>query len=123
MKSLNKFLLIGLLIASPIMYQGCGSTPIATANNANALVITSVNTGMTTWASYVNSGKATQAQVDSVKNAYQAYYNAELIVKATLETSINTTNANTNDIATASIAVTNAQTALLALLNQFLTVK
>lgn len=118
MKSINKFLLIGLLITSPLVYQGCGSTPVATANNANALVITSVNTGMAAWASYVNQGKATQAQVDKVKNAYNTYYNAELVFKAALEQTITTT--NTVDVTNQSAAVNNAETALIALLNQLL---
>lgn len=120
MKTINKFLLIGLLIASPILYQGCGSTPVATANNSNALLITSVNTGMTTWAGYVNSGKATQAQINAVKSYYNTYYNAELVVKAALETSVNTTNSNAADLATASSSVTVAETALLNMLNQYL---
>lgn len=127
MKSLQKYkslISIGafLIVASSssILVTSCGTTPVTNAANADALLITSVNTGMTTWAQYVNAGKATQSQVDAVKNAYDTYYNAQLIVKAALETSITTTNANAADSASASAAVTNAETALLNLLNLYI---
>lgn len=116
---LNKIIIIGLLLCSPLI-TGCGSTPITTANNANAIIITSVNAGMTLWAAYVKSGKATQAQINAVKSYYTTYYNAELAVKAALEVSISTTNSNAADVATANSSVTNAETALINILAQYL---
>lgn len=118
MKKLNKYILIGLLAIAPIVYVGCGSTPIATANNTNAIIITSVNTGMTAWSSYVASGKATQQQVDAVKAAYNTYYNAELILKAALMTAITSTNGI--DLSKQTVDMQNAEVALLNILNQYL---
>lgn len=120
---LNKLCLIALLLNAPLLYNGCGSTPVQTAIKAEAPVITGVNAAMTAWSKYVNSGKATQTQVDSVKNAYITYYNAQMIVKATLEVSLSTTNSNSADVASANTAVSNAETALLNLVATYLPVK
>lgn len=115
---MKKLISIALLACSLILIQGCGSTPVATANNAEAVVITSVNAGMSLWHDYVVQGKATQAQVDQVKTAYTTYYNAQLIVKAALEQA--TTSTNAFDITNQTQAVTSAETALLSILNQYL---
>ncbi len=120
MKTLNKLILASMLLCGTVVFQGCGSTPVATANNSNALVITSVNAGMTLWASYVNSGKATQAQIDAVKGYYNIYYNAELSIKAALESAVITTNSNVADLTTANASVASAEKALINTLNQYL---
>ena len=59
--------------------SGCAKDVTSNAVNADATVITGVNAAMTTWASYVNSGKATQSQVNTVSNAYSLYYQSQLI--------------------------------------------
>lgn len=121
MKTLNKIVLVTMLSITPILIgSGCGSTPVTTANKANAIVITSVNAGMTLWKDYVNSGKATQAQINAVKSFYTTYYNAELAVKAALELSISTTNSNAADMANVNASVASAEKALLDILNQYL---
>lgn len=60
------------------MYSGCTSNEAQTAVATEGVAIPSVNAAMTTWASIVNSGGATAAQVATVSNAYIAYYNAQL---------------------------------------------
>jgi len=74
---------------------GC-STPdvVTTAVNVEGVAIPSVNLLMESWADYVKSGKATQAQVDAVKDAYVKYYNTELKASNTLTLYLNSTNAN-----------------------------
>lgn len=62
-----------------IAHTGCSSDATSTAVNADATVITGVNAAMTTWAAYVNSGKATQSQLATVSNAYNLYYQSQLI--------------------------------------------
>lgn len=115
-----KFLLSILLLLAPVLFTGCGSTPTQSVIKAEAPIITGVNASMTAWASFVNAGKATQTQVDAVKNAYETYFNAQQIVKGALETSLSTTNSNSADISSANKAVANAESALLSLLSQYL---
>ena len=104
---------------------GCKNTSPTTAIvKSEAIIVTSVDTGMKIWHDYVvahlTDGKVTQKEIDTVATAYNAYYTAQLAVKATLEQVILTGSTNTVDIATANASVINAETSLLALINKFL---
>lgn len=99
---------------------GCGTTPINATVKAEGVIIASVDTGMKIWADQVNAGKATQAQVDTIKTAYNAYYDAQMVAKAAIEKVIVNGSTNVTDIATANTSVSSAEVALLSVLNQFI---
>lgn len=123
-KLLVKYSLSLLLICGGAHYvTGCASTPVANINNANALLITSVNTGMTTWAAYVQGGNTTQSQVDDVRNAYNLYYNIETTLKSYLIQAVNSTNTttvSTTDLSNMQASSAQAEASLLSLLNKYL---
>lgn len=104
---------------------GCKTSQIGTVTKAEGVLITAVNTGMAVWGDYVRAGHATQAQVDTVKTAYNAYYNAQQLAKAAIEKALASGNPATSqaDVDTANAAVTNAETALISVINQFITAK
>ncbi len=116
------FLLAFLLLAAPIaIHTGCGTNAPTKAAQAEQILIHSVNDGMATWATYVNAGKAKQSQIDTVHTAYNAYYSAQLVARATIEKAIaKDPSTSAADVTTANNAVTAAETSLLALLNQFI---
>ena len=72
---------------------------------------------MTRWPSgpqYVNAGKAKQSQIDTVKTAYNNYYDAIQVLKAVCEKlAANQPGATPADLALANTAVTNAGNALM----------
>lgn len=99
---------------------GCKSTPQSIAIKSEGVIITSVDLGMKGWATYVNAGKATQQQVDTVKSAYNTYYNAQLIAESALTMYIQTGSTNATTINATSAEVSVAETALLNILNQYI---
>lgn len=121
MKTRISVVLACLVLVAPIGLTGCGSTPVQTVIKTNSVLIVTVHQGMLAWADYVRAGHATQNQVDTVKKAYNAYYDAEMILKATLEKVLaaNAT-ATQADIDTANAAVNVAESSLISLLNQFI---
>jgi hypothetical protein len=116
-----KKLLISLTLAALIV--GC-STPTGTAIKTEGVTVTTVDTGMKGWAMYVNQhltdGKVTQKELDTVKNAYNIYYTAQLSAEAALETIVTSGSTNTVDLTTANTSVMTAETQLLTLINQYL---
>lgn len=119
---MNKYLtrtLLALCLVSTVAFVGCGTTPAAKFAQGERVLITSVNDGMTEWSAYVNAGKATQKQVDAVKTGYNAYVTAQGVAKAVLEKSVVSTVSPT-ELTTANKAVTDAEAAVLALLNQYI---
>lgn len=115
---LASVLLIFTLCAFTASFTGCG-TPASNVYKAEGILITSVDTGMHIWADQVNTGHATQVQVDTVKTAYNAYYNAQMVAKAAFEKYIAAQTKDPTDITTANAAVAQAESALLSLLNQY----
>lgn len=108
-----------LLCIGSVGLVGCSTDATTTAVNSDAVVITGVNAAMTTWASYVNSGKATIAQVNSVSNAYALYYQSQIIASnlATAYVENPTTNlagAEQNAL----VAALQSQTNIVAIINQ-----
>ena len=85
---------VSLICVTVAGFVACSTNQATTAVNADALVIPSVNAAMTAWASIVNSGGATAAQVSAVSNAYSTYYNAQLA--ASNAASIYVANPSTN---------------------------
>jgi ABC-type sugar transport system substrate-binding protein len=121
MKKLTSTLLFCAALAiTANLTTGCGSTPATKAAQAEKIIITSVNDGMQEWAAYVNAGRAKKSQIDKVHTAYNDYYAAQLVAKAVIEkaTSGPVTQA---EIETANKSVTDAEVALLAILNSYLT--
>ncbi len=112
------FLFALALLTAPV---GCTTGINNTAVKAEAGVIPSVNVAMGVWKARVDAGKATQAQVDQVRAVYSTYYNSQLVLKAALEKSI--ASKVPGDIAAteaAQKAATDAQVAIVNLINQFL---
>ena len=108
-----------LMLTAVIVVPGCKS-PTTTVVQAEGVLITTVDTGMKVWATYVNAGHATQAQVDKVKAAYNVYYTAQLAAQAAIEKVIENGTGSQSDVNIANAAVTAAEQALLQLLNQYI---
>ena len=120
MKRYAALLSLAIALSCPL-WTGCGTNTPTKAAQAEQVLITSVNAGMAAWATWVNAGNATQKQIDTVKSAYGDYFAAQQVAKAVIEKAITASGtASAADIAAANTAVTNAETALLSLLNQFL---
>ena len=107
------------LLSVCFVQTGC-KTPADTAYKTEGVIIASVDTGMRIWSDQVNTGHATQKQVDAVKSAYQAYYDAQMLAKAALEKYIASQTKDATDVTTANAAVTAAENSLLSILNQFI---
>lgn len=116
-----KKILILTLSLGLLCSTGCNTTPLNKAVKSEAVLITSVDTGMHVWYDRVIAGNATQNQVDTVKAAYVTYYNAQQIAKAALEkwaASGNPTDSAASVVANQ--AVENAKQSLLNLINQYI---
>jgi hypothetical protein len=108
----------GLVLAGPV---GCGTTPASKAAQAERLIIRSVNDAMAEWKLCVDTGKATQSQIDDVRHAYKTYVLAQLTAKAVIEKAIASSDSSSeSDLAIATNSVNQAEQALLGLVNQFL---
>ena len=117
MKRIASLLTLLLLLGA----TGCKTPPATVAYRAEGITISTVDKGMSAWADFVNNGGATSAQVTLVKNAYNQYYQAQLIAKAAFEKFL--ASGNTSDQASldlANKAVLDAQGALVTLLQTFL---
>lgn len=115
--------LFALVILSSL-FIFCGATcknATTTAIKAEGVTVATVDTGMKTWAIYANSGQATKDQVDAVQNAYNTYYNAQVIAEAALEKVVSGSSTNSADVTTANAAVLTAQSSLLLILSQYMT--
>jgi hypothetical protein len=94
---------------------GCGTTPETKITQGAQIVITSVNDAMSEWVAYVNAGKATQKQIDTVKTAYNGYYTAMKTLQAVCDkVAAKDPTATAADLTAANTAVTNAENALIA---------
>lgn len=121
MKKLIAVLVLASLLTGCL--TGCGTTANNRATQTEAALIPSVNVAMSIWSAQVNAGRATQSQVDTVKIAYQNYYNAQIAFKGVLEKSIvNAQSASTEtEVNIANQAVEQAKLSLLTILSQFTT--
>jgi hypothetical protein len=121
--------LIGCTLLGAVLMTGCGTTPATKMAQVEQPIITTVNDAMAEWRDYVNAGKAKQSQIDSVKEAYVAYYIAQQVVKgvnlklAQLETDPSVVPPTPDEIKTAQGAFTQAELALIALVNEFVVSK
>jgi hypothetical protein len=116
-------LIIWMMVLSPlaaVVIIGCNSTPTTIAAKGEAVLIPSVNVAMTLWADYVNQGKATQQQVDTVKTYYDIYYRLQLKAKAAFE-DVLATNSPANQVALAAAltSVRNADTNVVNMITTF----
>lgn len=119
---LNKLLaslMLGVALVSVI--PGCGTTANNRAVKTEQVLIPSVNIAMEQWAERVKAGKATTAQIQTVKTAYINYYNTQVIFKAALEKSINQANSapTETELNLAAQAVADAKDSLVNIINQF----
>lgn len=106
--------LASFLLAVSLSMTSCGTTPETKIAQGAQIVITGVNDAMSEWANYVNQGKATQKQIDTVKLAYNGYYDAVQVVRALAEKmAAKQPGATAADLATANTAMVNAETSLL----------
>ena len=109
MKNLSPFTitllacLVTVLVASgPI---GCGTTATQIATNTETVAVPSVDAAMHTWANYCAGTNATAAQILTVSNAYNVYFNAQIVASNVLAYAANnpgTTVNITNVLGTAS---------------------
>lgn len=99
---------------------GCTTTQQSVAIKTEGVIVVTVDTGMKAWATYVNSGKATIAQVNAVENAYNNYYTAQVAAEAALVAVVSNTSTNTADINIANTYVTAAESQLLTLINSYI---
>lgn len=123
MKYLTTLLLALTLTYGAFVSTGCKSSPIGVVAKTEGVLITSVNTGMNVWGDYVRAGHATQAQVDTVKADYNLYFNAQQVAKAAIEKALAAGSTDLTEVNTANAAVTNAENAVISVINQFLTGK
>jgi hypothetical protein len=89
-----KVLAFGLLLFG--LASGCKSDATVAASAVNGAVVTSVDAAMTGWASYTKTNiNVSAASILAVSNAYQVYYNSELVLSnlSTVYVSNPTTNA------------------------------
>jgi uncharacterized protein YcfL len=116
--------LSALLGCSAILYTGCQTPAAVTITQSEGVLITTVDTGMKVWASYVtlhqNDGKVTATQVNNIEQAYNTYYDAQEMAKGLLELYVSNGTTNTVSITTANTAVANAEAALLNLINTYI---
>ena len=119
-----KILLIAALLSIATGFYGCATTPIQGSIKAEAILITSVDTGMLLWHDYVfahlSDGKVTQKQIDSVRAAYSTYYNAQQVAKAAIMKVLTNVSTNQVDVNMANNAVEDAKQSLLNILNQYI---
>lgn len=123
LKALGLFALLATACIVPLVtvIQGCGTTPETKIAQGAQIVITSVNDAMAEWTAYVNAGKAKQSQIDTVKKAYTAYYDAVQVLKAVCEKmAAKDPNTSAADLATANASVTNAENTVLGAVAQIL---
>jgi hypothetical protein len=116
-----KYPLLLALVSASLLVSSCGTNAPTKAAQADQILITVVADGMQQWAAYVNAGKATQSQINTVKTAYTAYYTAQQVAKAVIEKAIaKDPTVTTGELSQANQAVKDAETALIAIVNQFI---
>lgn len=120
MRTLQTIIICAVLAITATFSNGCATTPIQSTIKAEGVLITSVDTGMNLWHDRVIAGKATQSQIDAVHTAYDAYYDAQMVAKAAIEKVLAGQSTNPNDVNTANLAVQNAETQIINLLNQYI---
>lgn len=110
---------LGLMLccaALAVAAVGCGSAGSA-ALKANGAAITAVQTAMEEWGAFTRAGHGTDAQIITVSNAYNAYFDAELTASNTVAIAV--TQTNDTVVQTALAAVQASQTNLLNLIRAF----
>jgi exonuclease III len=108
-------------LMAAMLINGCSTNKaIPAAITSEGVLITTVDTGMKIWAIYVNAGKATQSQVDTVKKYYTDYYNAQLVAEAALTRLVSAGSTNTAEVTAANATVVTAENQLLTTLNSFI---
>lgn len=112
-----------ILMCGILIHTGCSTNQTSVAIKSEGVVVTTVDVGMQAWSIFVKNGGATQAQMDAVRSAYNAYYNSQLISKAALVQMVTSGSTNISDVQQANVVSNEAQTALIDLLNQYLTKK
>jgi hypothetical protein len=115
MKWIVLSVLLGLAVLLP---TGCSSTPEAVATQAAGTQVLTVDAAMKGWADWVNQGRATQEQVDKVRDLYMTYYIAAKAEEKALIAYVgsSTNNPASVDWPAAARAVQAAQADLLALI-------
>ena len=97
MKRIIASLLLGVTII------GCSTDAVKTTAAANGTIVASVNIAMANWATYTQTHTVTAAAINSVSNAYNVYYNSELLASNVL--SVYAQNPTTNNATLAAQAI------------------
>lgn len=118
---MKRSLILLALALSTCVLTSCATSPQAVTIKAEDVTVTSVDLAMKGWAIFVNNGKATQQQVDAVKQAYTTYYNAQCAAEPAIEMWVNS--GSTNAPTGVNTYATQTQVALLNLINQYLNSK
>ena len=109
----------GACIALALGFAGCGTTATTTAVNSDAVLIQTVNGALAAWAAYVNAGKATRSQVDTVSNAYNVYFNSQVVASNASYLYVISPTTNSSQVVSLTLAAALAsQTNLVAIINQ-----
>jgi hypothetical protein len=74
-----KALAFGLLLSVGLL-SGCKSNPVADASASNQTFIATVDIAMQNWATYTQTHPVSLAKVQAVSNAYNVYWNSELVL-------------------------------------------
>jgi hypothetical protein len=106
-----------------ILNTSCSSPGLA-AHKTGVVTMPTVNVAMGQWKDFVTAGKATQAQVDSVKTAYKSYYDAEVIAKGYEITWINSKSSpDQSNFTNAAADASTKGAGVVALITTYMTVK
>lgn len=113
---IKSLMLVGLLI-----FAGCSTDAVKTTAAANGTIVASVNIAMQNWATYVATHtNVTASAINSVSNAYNVYYNSELLASNVL--SVYASNPSTNNAVLAQQAISGiamSQTNILNIIETF----
>jgi hypothetical protein len=90
-----KVLTLGLLLAG--LAVGC-ATAVKDLAAVNGAAVQSVDQAMTQWSAYTQTHTVSSGSILSVSNAYNAYWNTEIVVSNTLATYVSNPNTNTAEV-------------------------
>ena len=116
-------LLVYLMISLVVMIgcTGCKNTsPTSVIYRAEGTTTLSVDAAMKGWSDWVAQGFATSNQVQTVHDAYNKYYASQMVAKAAVDDWIAAkTPAASNNVISATQAVSESSKAILDLVQQF----
>lgn len=108
-----------VLLCLGLVY-GCSTSAVTTTAKANAAAVATVDAAMTGWATYTKSHTVPANTILAVANAYNVYYDSELVVSNVLTAYVTNPSTNNGAIVTAAIVgVAQSQSNLLNIVSTF----